>query len=237
VPDKNFYLIIDEINRGDIPRIFGELLTVIERDKRMLSVTLPVSGRSFNIPGNLYVIGTMNTADRSISLLDAALRRRFGFVEMMPDSNQIRNVNAGALPLGPWLDALNERIRKVLRRDARNLQIGHAYLMTRPPITSVADFARVLRDDIIPLLEEYCYDDFAALGEILGNSLINASRGSVREELFEPNREGDLIQACNFEEIQSLVVTQGLTEGVIAPDEAEPSADDDDAGPSTSTQS
>jgi 5-methylcytosine-specific restriction protein B len=101
----------------------------------------------------------------------------------------------------------------------------------------VADFARVLRDEIIPLLEEYCYDDFAALGEILGTSLIDVSQGSIREELFQPNREGDLIQACNFEEIQSLVVTQGLTKTVIAQDETEPSADDDDAGHSTPTAS
>ena len=84
-PDDKFYLIVDEINRGDIPRIFGELLTTLEKDKRGKKIVLPVSQDVFTVPKNIFLIGTMNTADRSISLLDAALRRRFGFVEMMPD--------------------------------------------------------------------------------------------------------------------------------------------------------
>ncbi len=109
-PQTNFYLIVDEINRGDIPRIFGELLTVLEADKRGRPVALPLTGVSFRVPPNVYVVGTMNTADRSIALLDTALRRRFGFVELMPDSSVLGDTMVGAVPLGPWLDALNLNI-------------------------------------------------------------------------------------------------------------------------------
>jgi 5-methylcytosine-specific restriction protein B len=207
-PKKNFYLILDEINRGDLPRIFGELLTTIEYDKRDRHIKLPITGLSFSVPRNLFLIGTMNTADRSISLMDTALRRRFGFVELMPDSSLLAGRKVGGLPLGPWLDALNTRVRRHLKRDSRNLQIGHAYLMPSQPITSVAEFARVLRDDIIPLIEEYCYDDFGTLKEILGARLVDADAEKIREELFGLNREEDLIQAVSFEEMQPLVLDQ-----------------------------
>jgi 5-methylcytosine-specific restriction protein B len=124
---KNFFLIIDEINRGDLPRIFGELLTTIEYDKRDRQITLPITGTLFSVPKNVFIIGTMNTADRSISIMDTALRRRFGFVELMPESSLLAGRKAGGLLLGAWLDALNARLRVHLKRDARNLQIGHAY--------------------------------------------------------------------------------------------------------------
>jgi 5-methylcytosine-specific restriction protein B len=209
-PGQHFFLVVDEINRGDLPRIFGELLTTIEYDKRDRQVTLPVTGSSFSVPRNVFLIGTMNTADRSISLLDAALRRRFGFVELMPDSSLLAGRMAGGLLLGPWLDALNKRIRQHLKRDARNLQVGHAYLMPTQPITSVVEFARVLRDDIIPLLEEYCYDDFDMLKDILGGGLIDAEAKCIREDIFGTNREEDLIQAVSFEEMQLLVLKEEL---------------------------
>ena len=109
-PNKRFFLIIDEINRGDIPRIFGELLTVLEKDKRGKKIILPLSREEFSVPSNIFIIGTMNTADRSISLLDAALRRRFGFVELMPDSSLFENVSIDGIPIAPWFDALNARI-------------------------------------------------------------------------------------------------------------------------------
>src|SRR2546429_3641863 len=127
-PDHRFYLIIDEINRGDIPRIFGELLSVLEKDKRGKAIVLPVSGTTFRVPPNVFLIGTMNTADRSISLLDAALRRRFGFIELMPDTTILKNQTVGSIPLGPWLAALNRRICDRVGTDVRNLQIGHSYL-------------------------------------------------------------------------------------------------------------
>jgi 5-methylcytosine-specific restriction enzyme B len=110
-PRHRFYLVIDEINRGDIPRIFGELITLLEKDKRGTSTTLPLSQESFDVPPNGYVIGTMNTADRSIALLDTALRRRFGFVELMPDPQALGVAAVNGLSLGAWLIALNQDTR------------------------------------------------------------------------------------------------------------------------------
>jgi 5-methylcytosine-specific restriction protein B len=200
-PEQNFFLVIDEINRGDLPRIFGELLTTIELDKRDTRVILPVTRAPFSVPRNVFIVGTMNTADRSISLLDVALRRRFGFVELMPDSSLLKNRRVGRLALDAWLDALNKRLRRHLKRDARNLQIGQAYLLSSP-MTSVSDFARVLRDDIIPLLEEYCYDDFSTLKDIVGHELVDVDNSRIREELFLPNRDNELIDALSFSEMQ-----------------------------------
>ncbi len=196
-PKRNYYLIIDEINRGDIPRIFGELLTVLECDKRGLPILLPLSGEHFTVPENVYVIGTMNTADRSIALLDTALRRRFGFIELMPDSTILREaVIANSIPLGPWLDALNGRILEHIGRDARNLQIGHAYLLENGrPVTDFNRFARILQDDIIPLLEEYCYEDYTTLARILGETLVDERRQRIRHELFAAGQRETLIEA------------------------------------------
>lgn len=195
-PDKNFYLIVDEINRGDIPRIFGELLTTLEKDKRGKRIVLPVSQDVFTVPKNVFLIGTMNTADRSISLLDAALRRRFGFVEMMPDGTVLIDSNVGGIPLKAWFDSLNERIRQHVGRDARNLQIGHSYLMqSGSPFKEIAPLKRAIRDDIIPLLEEYCYEDYGTLGSILGQDLVDVALQRIRHELFDDGRENDLVQA------------------------------------------
>ncbi|MCA9042606.1 MAG: AAA family ATPase, partial [Planctomycetaceae bacterium] len=173
-PDRRFFLIVDEINRGDIPRIFGELLTILERDKRGQEVLLPLSGEPFSVPDNVYVIGTMNTADRSIALLDTALRRRFGFVELMPDKSVLGATVVSGIPLGNWLYALNQRIREYIGRDARNLQIGHAYLLENgQAVNDFAKFARIVQDDIVPLLEEYCYEDHDTLEKILGPALVD----------------------------------------------------------------
>ena len=231
-PDRDFFLVVDEFNRGDVPRVFGELLTVIEQDKRGMQVVLPVTGEPFGVPPNVFLIGTMNTADQSISLLDAALRRRFGFIELMPDSSQLRGRRAGNLPLGPWLDALNARLRRHLKRDARNLQIGHAYLMPRSPITSVAEFARVLRDDIVPLLEEYCYDDFATLRDILGSALVDVDAGRIRDEVFEPTQEERLVEALRFPEIEPFALAEQPADTGSAADASDPDKEDEDgAGP------
>lgn len=195
-PNHNFYLLVDEINRGDIPRIFGELLTILESNKRGKFVVLPLSKTPFAVPKNVYVIGTMNTADRSIALLDAALRRRFGFIELMPDSSTLGRTFIEEIPLADWLDALNARICEHIGRDARNLQIGHSYFLENGlPIRDFAHLSRVLREDIVPLLEEYCYEDYAALEKILGSSLVDGKRQQIREELFEPARQDELIVA------------------------------------------
>ena len=195
---ETFVLLIDEINRGDIPRIFGELLTLLEKNKRGQEVILPLSGDKFSVPGNVLVIGTMNTADRSIALLNTALRRRFGFLELMPDSSTLAGAIAGeAIPLGQWLDALNSRIRQHIGKDARNLQVGHAYLMddNGKPVTEFSKLSRIIAEDIIPLLEEYCYEDYGKLTQILGEAMVDESRQRVRDELFALARRQDLIQA------------------------------------------
>ena len=194
-PGQFFFLIVDEINRGDIPRIFGELLTTLEKDKRGKQIILPVSQEVFTVPANVFVIATMNTADRSISLLDAALRRRFGFIEMMPDPSVLGTATVGQIPLGGWLRRLNKRIRKHVGRDARNLQIGHSYLMkSGVPLKEIVSLKRAIQDDIIPLLEEYCYEDYATLVSILGKELVDADRQRIRHELFDDGQEQKLIE-------------------------------------------
>jgi len=227
--DKKFILLIDEINRGDIPRIFGELLTLLEINKRGQKVVLPLSGEEFFVPANVMVIATMNTADRSIALLDTALRRRFGFVELMPDSSTLAGASVGGvIPLSPWLDALNGRVREHVGKDARNLQIGHAYLMDENgnAVTDFARFARILSEDIIPLLEEYCYEDYGALVEILGKTIVDGDRQRIRDELFLPARRQDLIQAL-------LAPTPQLTTTLEAVSQTtpEPELEDDSEDP------
>ena len=194
-PDRWFYLVVDEINRGDIPRIFGELLTVLEADKRKEPVLLPISGEPLVVPPNLFLIGTMNTADRSISLLDAALRRRFGFVEVMPDIRTLKGVTLRGIPLAAWLKALNRLICQHIGRDGRHLQIGHSYfLQGERPVKEFSAFAAALRDDVLPLLEEYCYADLEALPKILGQGFVDPDQGAVRQDLFDEGKEEELIQ-------------------------------------------
>ena len=195
--DRLFFLLIDEINRGDIPRIFGELITLLEMDKRGSKLHLPVSSEPFTVPKNIRLLGTMNTADRSIALLDTALRRRFGFIELMPDTDVLGGAKvANSIPLGAWLSALNGQIRNQVRQDARNLQVGHAYFMeSGRPVTDLARFTRILAEDILPLLEEYCYENYGMLRELLGRAIVDEENQRIRHELFAPDRRDDLIQA------------------------------------------
>ena len=195
-PDKNFYLIIDEINRGDISRIFGELIMLIENGKREKKLILPLSKEPFFVPQNVYIVGTMNTADRSIALLDVALRRRFGFVELMPDYGFFEGVVFDGLPLARWLEDLNGRICENIGRDSRNLQIGHAYFLEKgKPVSDHSVFKRIIKEDIIPLIEEYCYGDYSALAKILGENLVDVKKQTVNYSLFAQADIADLVSA------------------------------------------
>lgn len=223
-PDRNFYLIVDEINRGDIPRIFGELLTTLEKDKRGKRIVLPVSQDIFSVPRNVFVLGTMNTADRSISLLDAALRRRFGFVELMPDGGVLKDAVVEGIALSAWLDALNNRIREHVGRNARNLQIGHSYLMQGTvPVKDLTTLKRAIRDDIIPLLEEYCYEDYGALASILGERMVDVTVQRIRQQLFDDAGENALVDALNafFEGLSTSSEVLPLDGSQAAPDDDE----------------
>ena len=173
-PERSYLLVIDEINRGNLPKIFGELITLLELDKRGLEVTLPQSGRKLCVPKNVYLVGTMNTADRSIRLLDAAIRRRFAFIELMPDLDILTGATVGPLELGQFLAHLNQEIAKTAGREK---QIGHSYFLDPDgqPIVNVDEFARRFREELLPLLQEYAYDNFDELEGYLGNKLVKAS--------------------------------------------------------------
>ena len=184
--DKRFVLIIDEINRGNVAKIFGELITLIEPSKRKggedeAEATLPYSQKPFSVPNNLYLIGTMNTADRGIALLDTALRRRFKFVERMPDTTHLAKTVEG-VDRRMLLQSINERIVEFLDRDH---QIGHTYLMGVDTLEGLAD---AFRDQIVPLLQEYFYDDWEKLRRVLNdNGFIESRKGEIvpDKEVFE----------------------------------------------------
>ena len=220
-----FYLIIDEINRGDISRIFGELITLLEADKRLreknqIIVTLPYSKEPFGVPPNLYIIGTMNTADRSIALIDIALRRRFGFIELMPSykillkkllEEEVESEKKAVDRIKGWrtdelseenpddikklaiktLYALNERIKKLYDRDH---QIGHSYLLKLKECKTKDETIKTLEDiwyhEIIPLLQEYFYDSPKKLSDVLNGKFVE-----VKDDYYEFKEEGNFIKA------------------------------------------
>ena len=180
-PDDPFVLIIDEINRGNIAKIFGELITLIEDSRRIGSedesfVTLPYSGDPFGVPGNLYVIGTMNTADRSIQLLDTALRRRFTFIEMMPvPDHDLIPPDLEGIDCRRMLKAMNDRITALLDREH---QIGHTYLFH---IAGIEELAGAFQNRIFPLLQEYFFHDWSKIREVLGGNSFVHERNTENE--------------------------------------------------------
>jgi len=186
--ENNYVLIIDEINRGNISKIFGELISLIEPSKREgeseeLEVILPYSKENLTIPKNLYIIGTMNTADRSIALLDIALRRRFNFIEIMPQYDILKNEKIENIELDLLLSTINERIEFLLDREHI---IGHSYFLN---INTFEDLIQVFRNSIIPLLQEYFYDDFEKIKSVLGdNNFISSKNISINLKGSNPKK-------------------------------------------------
>ena len=176
---KPYVFIIDEINRGNISKIFGELITLIEETKRAganesMEATLPYSGESFSVPNNVYILGTMNTADRSIALMDTALRRRFEFVEMMPNSEVLESLDVGTievsgveLKVARMLDVINERIEYLFDREHT---IGHAFFTKLVEDPSIETLAGIFEKNVIPLLQEYFYEDYENIQLVLGDN-------------------------------------------------------------------
>lgn len=186
---KNYILIIDEINRGNISKIFGELITLIEPSKRIgadeeIRLKLPYSQELFGVPSNLYIIGTMNTADRSIALMDTALRRRFHFEEMMPNSSLLENLVVDGIKIDNLLETINKRVEYLYDRDHT---IGHAYFMSLENLETKedkkAELENIFRNKIIPLLQEYFYDDWEKVRLVLGDGFVE--KIELKSDIFD----------------------------------------------------
>ena len=221
---KNYVIIIDEINRGNISKIFGELITLIEDTKRAgaeeeMEAVLPYSGESFSVPSNVYILGTMNTADRSIALMDTALRRRFEFVEMMPEPKVLEKLEIGTitvdgeeLNVAKMLTIINERIEYLFDREHT---IGHAFFTKLKDDPSIDTLANIFKKNVIPLLQEYFYEDYEKIQLVLGDNEKEDEYKFILDkkvelkQIFKGNPDIDLpskgysIQKTAFKKLQS----------------------------------
>lgn len=190
--NHQYVIFIDEINRGNVANIFGELITLIEPDKRIgakneMKVTLPYSKEEFGVPSNLDIIGTMNTADRSVEALDTALRRRFSFQEILPEPELIKEVLGeksifSGINLSDVLERINFRIEKLIDRDHT---IGHAYFLKLKEVEDFkAGLVDVFCDNIMPLLQEYFYNDYPKIGLVLGKGFVQVLDNDKKEVKF-----------------------------------------------------
>jgi len=184
-PIKNYILIIDEINRGNISKIFGELITLIEPSKRIgadeeIKVKLPYSNDDFGVPQNLYILGTMNTADRSIALMDTALRRRFEFIEMLPDLEVLDGLEVDGINVKSMLGKINQRVEYLYDRDHT---IGHAYFMSLKDNPTLEELENIFKNKIIPLLQEYFYDDWEKILMVIGKGFIEIE--VIKDDIFD----------------------------------------------------
>jgi 5-methylcytosine-specific restriction protein B len=220
----NYVFIIDEINRGNISKIFGELITLIEPSKRSgrsecIPAILPYSQKTFSVPDNVYIIGTMNTADRSIALLDTALRRRFSFIEMLPDVNVLNDLGIGTIKVenetinvSKMLYVINKRIELLYDREH---MIGHAFFTPLKENPCIAGLAEIFRNKVIPLLQEYFFEDYSKIQLVLGDNCKSQDEykfvrdHSVDSSIFNGNPDIDVqeisyeIQESAFSLIQS----------------------------------
>lgn len=215
LPALPHVLIIDEINRGNVSQIFGELITLIEESKRLgeveaLEVTLSYSKKKFGVPSNVYIIGTMNTADRSVEALDTALRRRFSFVEMMPDEKIFDSLNfADSYDRKGIMQKINQRIEVLLDR---NYTLGHSYFIKK-------DFKNSFENEIIPLLQEYFYNDCGKIGLVLGKGFVREKAITAKNDKsifadFDTKNEVDINKSyelipfteINFDEVIQILL-------------------------------
>ena len=191
-----YVLIIDEINRGNVSQIFGELITLIEEDKRLgnpeaIQVQLPYSKDWFGVPPNVHIIGTMNTADRSVEALDTALRRRFSFTEMPPKPELINtegkaeNGIVNGIELSALLETINKRIEKLLDKDH---MIGHSYFLS---VEGLKGLKSAFQNKIVPLLQEYFFGDYGKIGLVIGSKFFDIKDNEVDEDFFAPFEDYD----------------------------------------------